>query len=80
MNRRYRRLILGFLAILMLITAAPVHAEAISETRIIKVGVLDFKGFSEKQEDGSYIGYGIDYLNEIKKYNPSWDYEFVDGN
>lgn len=47
--------------------------------KIIRVGVTPSQSLSEKQEDGHFSGYGIDYLRELQKYNPSWKYEFVEG-
>ncbi len=79
MNKLYKHCLVGLLAVLLLmLTAAPAFAAPVSNHRVIKVGVLDFKGFSEKNTDGTYVGYGIEYLNEIKKYNPGWTYEFVE--
>lgn len=79
MNQSIKRLLTGFLAVVMiLLTVVPAFAAPAWDNRIVKVGVLDFKGFSEKEENGNYFGYGIDYLNELKKYNPGWTYEFVE--
>lgn len=46
------------------------------ENRIIKIGYIDFDGFISKNEDGTYSGYGVDYLKEIAKYT-GWKYEYV---
>lgn len=44
--------------------------------RVIKVGYIDAEGFIEKNEDGTYSGYGVEYLKEISKYT-NWKYEFI---
>ena len=44
--------------------------------RVIKVGYIDAEGFIEKNEDGTYRGYGVEYLKEISKYT-NWKYEFI---
>ena len=46
------------------------------EGRTIRIGCIDYDGFFDRQEDGSYTGYGVDYLKEISKYT-GWKYEFV---
>lgn len=48
-----------------------------AESKVIKVGYIDYPGFIQKMDDGSYEGYGVEYLNEIAKYN-NWTYEFVE--
>ena len=45
---------------------------------LVKVAITDLDGFSNKLEDGSYRGYCIDYLNNLKKYEP-FEYEFISG-
>lgn len=54
------------------------RAMAAEEPRRVKVGLLETPGFSEKDENGSYHGIIIDYLNEIAKYT-GWEYEYVEG-
>lgn len=46
-------------------------------TKVIRVGYPIQKGLTEKDENGNYIGYTVEYLNEIKKYT-GWEYEFVE--
>lgn len=45
------------------------------ESKVIKVGYMDYKGFIERQSDGTYQGYAVSYLNEIAKYT-GWTYEY----
>ena len=55
-------------------STAQVQAE--ENAKVIRIGYTDFEGFIDKNADGSFSGYGIDYLNEISKYT-GWEYEFV---
>ncbi|MEG0895547.1 MAG: transporter substrate-binding domain-containing protein, partial [Oscillospiraceae bacterium] len=80
MNRILKQILSGFLTVVVLLSiSADIFAISAEDNRVIKVGILDFKGFSEEDSDGNYSGYGIEYLNEIKKYNPNWTYEFIKG-
>lgn len=56
----------------------PLTYAAEQENRTIRVGYIDYDGFIEPQENGGYIGYAVQYLNEIAKYT-GWKYEFVHG-
>lgn len=58
-----------------MLPSGKVHA---SEGETIKVGYIDYRGFIQEQADGSYTGYGTDYLAEISKYT-GWSYEYVYG-
>lgn len=42
----------------------------------INVGFIDYKGFIEKDGEGSYSGYAVDYLDEISKYT-QWKYNYI---
>lgn len=66
--------------VIVFLLSPEVFAQPKEEKRVVKVGVLDFKGFSGKNKDGKYEGYGIEYLNKIKKYNSNWTYKYVEGN
>ena len=44
-------------------------------TKTVKIGYIDYENFIDKQPDGKYKGYGIDYLKEIAKYT-GWNYEY----
>ncbi len=43
--------------------------------RVIKIGYIDYEEFIDKDENGSYSGYGVDYLKEIAQY-ADWTYEY----
>lgn len=49
---------------------------AYEDTLTVKVGYIDYDGFIEKNSDGTYEGYCIEYLNEISKYT-NLKYEFI---
>lgn len=46
------------------------------EERLVRIGYIDYPGFIEQKEDGTYIGYAVDYLQEIAGYT-GWKYEYV---
>lgn len=50
--------------------------EGIEEKKVIRVGYMDYAGFIEQRQDGTYIGYGADYLKEICNYT-GWEIEYV---
>lgn len=72
MNRKLKLLSLAIMMFLL----AGMSALAKEENRTIKVGYTDYRGFIEKEEDGTFSGYAVDYLNDIAKYT-GWKYEFV---
>lgn len=45
---------------------------------VVRIGYIDYKGFIEELEDGSYFGYGVEYLNKVAEYT-GWQYEYVYG-
>jgi signal transduction histidine kinase len=57
---------------------APACCDAVEGTKVVRVGYTFHPGFIEQMPDGSYKGYGIEYLNEVAKYT-GWQYEFVSG-
>lgn len=76
-----KRILTAVLAALCLIgPAATEHVDArepvAAKGNVIRIGYIDYEGFITPQEDGSYAGYGVDYLNEIARYT-GWSYEYV---
>ena len=47
-----------------------------AENNTIKIGYIDYTGFIDKKPDGSYSGYGVDYLTQISR-STGWKYEFI---
>lgn len=76
-NRIVYIVIVALAAVIVGIMCCRGKVMAAEETKRIKVALLETPGFSEKDEDGSYHGIIIDYLNEIAKYT-GWKYEYVD--
>lgn len=70
-------LLVFIIACAAMLPSGSIHAHA-SEGETIRVGYIDYRGFIQKQADGSYTGYGADYLKEISKYT-GWNYEYVYG-
>lgn len=58
------------------IYAAVDTAEDTTGKRVVRIGYIDYTGFITETEDGSYEGYGVEYLEEIAKYT-GWEYEYV---
>lgn len=44
----------------------------------VRIGYMGYDGFIEKTTDGSYTGYGAEFLEEIAGYT-NWNYEYVYG-
>lgn len=76
MQRRYRRVLAAFMAVCMMCGIFGVTQVSAGEKRIIRIGYIDYAGFITETEDGSYTGYGVEYLNKIAKYT-GWEYEYV---
>ena len=52
--------------------------ETKEEITTIRIGYVGYEGFLTQEEDGSYVGYGVEFLEEIAIYT-GWNYEFVYG-
>lgn len=79
-NRCTRIAMLGMVMVVLGVFLLPVCVQTSvygeENRRVVRVGYIDYPGFIEQQEDGSYDGYGVRYLNEISKYT-HWSYEYV---
>lgn len=76
-QRRIKKvLLLFFIAVSIAGTILPVPIQAKEAGETVRIGYTDFEGFIDKNEDGTFSGYGIEYLDEISKYT-GWEYEFV---
>ena len=67
--------------LMVMLVVAPVRVMAQGKTadtaaRTVKIGYIDYDGFFDRQEDGTFTGYGVDYLKRISKYT-GWKYEYV---
>lgn len=45
-------------------------------TRIVRVGYIDYAGFIEKNAQGEMSGYGVEYLKQVSRYT-NWKFDFV---
>ncbi|MDD2647514.1 MAG: response regulator [Eubacteriales bacterium] len=53
---------------------------ALAEDRkTVRVGYMDYHGFINLMTDGTYSGYGAEYLSKVAEYT-GWHYEYVYGN
>jgi signal transduction histidine kinase/CheY-like chemotaxis protein len=82
MKKSVRRsmLLLGALCFLC-INAGLAHAETASgeaakDDSVIRIGYIDYGSFIEKDSNGNYKGFGVEYLNEISRHT-GWKYEYV---
>lgn len=63
-------------AVLGVVTPATLLVNAKEGTqKTIRIGYIDYAGFLDKQPDGTFSGYGKDYLEEIAKYT-GWKYVY----
>ncbi len=72
-NIRYRRFLIAAWMILFMLLFFPQEVDADGE--VIRVGYTDLDEVVQN-EDGTYSGYVVDYLNEVAKYT-GWKYEYV---
>ena len=78
MTGRYRRVaaLICFVCCVLCSTLSVTAAVADQEKRhLIKVGYIDYVGFITEEKDGTYTGYGVEYLRKIAEYT-GWEYEF----
>lgn len=65
----------AFLMLLvMLVYQFTVYGAPMEET--VRVGFFPMTGYHEYDDDGTPVGYDVDYLNMLKRYT-NWQYEFV---
>ncbi len=76
MQRRYKTILAAIIAACMICGVFGVTQVSAGEKRIVRIGYIDYAGFITETEDGSYTGYGVEYLNKIAKYT-GWEYEYV---
>lgn len=69
---------ISVLLLLILTFSLCTNAFATETETTVKIGYIDYQGYIDQNQDGTYVGYGVDYLNEIAKYT-GWQYEFVHG-
>lgn len=83
MKKRILQMAGGLLALTLLVSfIMPVSAakstKIFTESPTLRVGYIDYDGFINLQSDGTYSGYGAEYLTEISNYT-NYKYEYVNG-
>lgn len=73
---KFRIIAVLFLCIILWSNVANVTTFAKEEQTVIRVGYMDYDGFIEQQQDGTFTGYAVDYLNQISKIT-GWKIEYV---
>lgn len=74
--RKFKLLCLTLIFLISTNIAMTMIAFSDTDSKIIKVGYYDYPSFIEKDKDGLFSGYGVEYLEEISKYT-NWNYEYV---
>jgi signal transduction histidine kinase len=54
----------------------PVHADAASKMKTVRVGFFEFSGYHMIAKDGTKSGYGYDFLQNMGRYT-NWKYKYV---
>ena len=75
---RFMSFIFSILIIVLIVNILPVNSESADEEKVIKVACSLEKGYFEILEDGSYYGYGFEYLTEMEKHIKC-EFEYVFG-
>ena len=84
MSRQWKRICTMLLVLLSIcglfenvsLQAASMMGKSESEKRVVRIGYIDYAGFITEMPDGTYEGYGVEYLEKISEYT-GWEYEFV---
>jgi Signal transduction histidine kinase len=73
--KKLSRFITIFLALIIsLLSFTPAFAD--KHETVIRVGYTDMEGFISRGKNGTYSGYGVDYLKEISKHT-NYKFEYV---
>lgn len=77
--RKCTRSLICILIILLMVVLPSTSLLTVSATtsvRTVRVGFFKFDGFNIVNDDGTFSGYGYDYLCELSKFT-GWNYEFI---
>ena len=69
--------IAAFVLALMLLSSAVIPVIADEKSKVVRVAVMNYPNFIEREEDGTVSGYAVEYLNDISDYT-GWTYEYID--
>lgn len=77
-NKRIKITILMMLIVFASFFNILVCQAADDDKKVVRVGYMDYDGFIIKQSDGTYAGYGAEYLSKISEYT-GYKYEYIYG-
>ncbi|MDD2959635.1 MAG: response regulator [Lachnospiraceae bacterium] len=63
--------------VLTLCSTAVMPVMAAGEAKTVRVAVLNYSNFLEREEDGTVSGYAAEYLSDIADYT-GWRYQYID--
>lgn len=75
--RKWKYLMAGILAGMLVLMNIGITAAQDSEKRVLKVAFPQLEGISKTDQYGCRTGLVVDYLNEIAKYT-GWEYEYIE--
>lgn len=81
MYKRWKRVVAALLVMVSMIPMTDINTVYATEndgqeSRTVRIGYIDYAGFITLEDDGDYVGYGVEYLEEISEYT-GWEYEYV---
>lgn len=78
MKKRHIKSIALIVLVIVMLANILVPVFAVNTKTTLRVGYIDYNGFIDKLDDGTYSGYAVEYLNEISKYT-NYNFEYVYG-
>ena len=72
------RICAGLLIAAVLAVCLPCKVISYAAPKVLRVGYMDYNGFINEQDDGTYNGYAAEYLASIAEYT-DYQYEYVYG-
>lgn len=84
MRKRWKKMCVILLALLNIcglfgnvsLQAANTTEASEKKKQVVRIGYIDYAGFITEMPDGTYEGYGVEYLEKIAEYT-GWEYEYV---
>lgn len=73
---KIKRVFSGILCCVLFFGSAFPSMASAAQTQKVTVAYIDYIDFVKEEADGTYTGYGADYLRRIADYT-GWEYEFV---
>lgn len=76
MGKRIAAILLSIICLVGIAVPQSAFGAQESAERKIRIGYIDYEHFISQDEDDNYVGYGVEFLNEIAEYT-GWEYEYV---